>query len=147
MSWQARLPPAVNDLLNRLGVDPAVCARADGRFTIDVADCGRVDLVPTHAQQVVLDAVIGPLEEEARLRRSQLERVLKFSAARMQGHGETVALSQDGEMLHLQAYIEAALTPVELEDSLGGFFNSMTAWRAMLYGKPGPPKTVLRGMP
>lgn len=147
MSWQARLPPSVNDLLQRLGVDPATCARSDGRFTIDVADCGRVDLVPAQGQWVILDAVIGPVDPDPIVRRRQLEKLLRLSSARMQSHPEIVALSPDGEMLHLQTYIEAALSPVQLEDALGNFFNAMAVWRTLGFSQSSPARPALRGMP
>jgi hypothetical protein len=132
MSWQARLPPAVNDLLRRLAVDPAECMRADGRFTIEVADCGAIDLIPASAQRLILDAVIAPVDPDIDLRRKQVEKVLKFAASRMLSHPETATLSEDGAMFHLQSALEPGMSPVAIEDAMSDYLNAVMRWRVML---------------
>jgi hypothetical protein len=134
MSWQARLPPALNDLLIRIGVSPAECVRADGRFTIEVADCGSVDLVPVVGQRVVLDAAIAPVASDIETRRTQVRHVLQYAASRMLGSAEIAALSEDGESFRLQMHLDAALTPVQVEDAMSDYLNRVECWRAVLSG-------------
>jgi len=133
MNWQARLPSVINDLLTSIGINPADCLRGDGRFTIDVANCESIDLIPLSDQRVVLDTMIGAVALDMPKRREQMQRVLKYAAARMHADLEIVTLADDGATFQLQRYLDPDLTPVQVEDAMNAYLRAIDWWQALLY--------------
>lgn len=134
MSWQARLPPALNALFEKAGIHITECARLDGRFTLDIDQCGLVDLIPVANQWVVFDAMIGRVAPDANTKRKQITQVLARAASRILDSAEVVTLSEDEEQFRLQLYLDTALSPVDIEQAVEDYLNAIEQWRVDLRG-------------
>lgn len=128
-------PPAPSrlvQLLERLGLNAADCARADGRYSIPIKE-GRLDLLALTNKRLLLETVMAYLPPEAAPRRACFERALRFAATQMSVRADILSYAPEQGALVLQHELSLAMTLPEMEAALEYFLQAADLWRQALH--------------
>ena len=125
------LPVAMQDYMRSSGLG-ADALRSGGELPLVFDEALRVRLVPLQDGGIALESRVRPMPESADERERIVERALKLSMGRMDGHGDALAMTEDREALRLQSFVRADATRADLEACLEAHLNALAFWRGAL---------------
>ena len=125
------LPVAMKDYMQASGLGNDQL-RSGGELPLVFDESLRVRLVPLNDGGIALESRVRPMPESTEERERLVERALKISLGRMEGHGDALAMDEDREALRLQSMVRADATRSDLEACLEAHLNALAFWRSAL---------------
>jgi hypothetical protein len=120
-----------SDYLLRSRLD-AGSPRADGSWVLIFDATLRIAFHPAPRGDLVLEGQIAELSAARHSADRMLETVLETAARKPAHDAGCLVLATGGHRLMLQQRVAADASGEEFEHSLGGFLDTLTAWRAQL---------------